>query len=448
MNRNSFLKTASLTFASFFTPALWEKLLGDTDTPINIRNYFTWDDEEVITLAENVFNKCIFHKVMPPEGTLKHRWIAPGGGYKGQWIWDTMFVTDLLSIFPGQNEVMREVFQNYREFQVRWNKLKPDYARDMIPCMIEPNNLDKWSDFPAYSQIPILAWGLEQIYKRTHDIQLIKENIESIEAFHEWYWRERDVTNIGMVGVGSYSGVIQHARFETFDFDGTLDHLKLTNHPTRKSGAEGAWYGDVLVTGNTAYLVLAEKCLVLLARILGDEKMAQRRELRINKSVEAVRKYMWDEKSGLFLAVHRDSLVKIKDTSIGCWMTLYAGIPTKEMAKRMVSVLNSHGWQTPLTVPTIPQDDSRYKSDGFWRGDVWPASTYQIVRGLKEYGYDDLAATIADTLIANAIKNGVSERYDSQTGKGLGVDYLGMSCTLLTIMLEGISKKYRLSVKA
>ena len=109
----------------------------------------------------------------------------------------------------------------------------------------------------------------------------------------------------------------------------------------------------------------------------------------------------------------------------------------------MASVLASGSWLTPLTVPTMPQDDPRYKPDGFWRGDVWPASTYQIARGLKDYGYDDLAANIADTLIANAIKNGVNERYDSQTGKGLGVDYLGMSCTLITLMLEGISHKYR-----
>jgi len=446
MDRNSFLRTASLSLAALFTPSVWEKLLAAGDGTINIRDYFKSDNKDVMQLAENVFDKCIFHKVMPPEGTLRHHWISPGGGYKGQWIWDTMFVTDLLSIFPGQTEVIREVFQNYRDFQTRWNLAKPDYARDMIPCMIEPNNLNNWVNYPAYSQIPILAWGLEQIYTRNQDIQLIKDNIHSIESFHEWYWRERDVTNIGMVGVGSYSSVIQHARFETYDFDGTLDHLKLTRHPTRKSETEGEWYGDVLVTGNTSYLVMAEKSLVRLAHIAGDDEMVKRRKVRIKKSEEAVRKYMWDEESGLFLAVHRDTLEKIKETSIGCWMPLYAGIPTKAMAKRMASVLESKSWQTPLTVPTIPQDDPRYKPDGFWRGDVWPASTYQVVRGLKDYGYDDLAARIADNFIANAIKNGVSERYDSQTGKGLGVNYLGMSCTLITMMLEGITKNYRINL--
>ena len=116
------------------------------------------------------------------------------------------------------------------------------------------------------------------------------------------------------------------------------------------------------------------------------------------------------------------------------------------MAKRMAEVLDSKAFQTPLPVPTIAQNDSRYKSNGFWRGDVWTVTNYQIAKGIKSYGYDKLAAKIADATIANSIKNGVSEHHDSQTGKALGVDFLGMSCTVVTMMLEGISEKYKLSL--
>jgi len=41
---------------------------------------------------------------------------------------------------------------------------------------------------------------------------------------NEWCWREREVTNIGMVSAASYSKVIRHACFGTYDFDGTPDH--------------------------------------------------------------------------------------------------------------------------------------------------------------------------------------------------------------------------------
>ena len=40
--------------------------------------------------------------------------------------------------------------------------------------------------------------------------------------------------------------------------------------------------------------------------------------------------------------------------------------------------------------------DSDYEPTGaYWRGSVWPPTTYMILRGLTRYGYDDLAHAIA-----------------------------------------------------
>ncbi|MDR3234595.1 MAG: hypothetical protein LBT46_13205 [Planctomycetaceae bacterium] len=446
MNRRNFI-TSSLaaSFAATLNIPLARAAKGEG---VNIRDYFEWEDEAVIRLTESVFEKCILGKIYPPKGELKHRWLAPGGGYQGQWIWDTMFVTDLLSILDGQKEILHEVFTNYRDFQERWNAAMPSNMHDMIACMFMANdNTGKWKEYPAYSQIPILAWGLEQVYKRNGDITLVRENLESLENFHEWYWRERDVTGVGLVGVGAYSGVVQHARFETFDLDGTLDNLTLTQHPTRKDAQATDAYGDVLVVGNTSYLVLAEQSLARLARKAGDKAMAKRRESRAKTCIESIRKNMWDEKDGVFKAIKRDTMEKIDDLSIGCWMPLLAGIPTKKQAARMAEVFATPAWLTPVPIPTIPSNDPRYNPKGFWRGDIWTVTNYQIAKGFKAYGFDELAANIADITIENSLKNGVSEHHNSQTGKPLGVGYLGMSCTVVTLMLEGISKKYKLKLK-
>ena len=66
---------------------------------------------------------------------------------------------------------------------------------------------------------------------------------------------------------------------------------------------------------------------------------------------------------------------------------------------------------------------------------------------MAAYGYKDLAGEIADKTVANAIKNGISEHYDSITGKALGVPYLGMTCSILTLMLDGLSRKHPLRVR-
>ena len=160
------------------------------------------DNVQIIAFARRYRDDL--DKVMAPTPPLKNTWIVPGGPYyKGQWIWDTMFVVDLLSILPGKKKLIRDIFQNYWDFQDRWNKEMPDYAHDMIPCMIVPGNRG-WVEFPAYSQIPILAWGVERVYKRNRDRELVRQCLEPLERFHEWYWRERDVTQIGLVAVGAY----------------------------------------------------------------------------------------------------------------------------------------------------------------------------------------------------------------------------------------------------
>jgi len=355
-----------------------------------------------------------------------------------------MFVVDLLSILPGKKKVIRDIFQNYWDFQDRWNKRMPDYAQDMITAVIKtaPQAVRQ------FSQIPILAWGVERAYRRNGDKQLLKQCLGRLERFHEWFWRERDVTGIGLIALGSYSGKVQHARWESFDHDCAMDDLKLTPHPRRKGEEEGAWYGDICTPGNTSYLIVGERSLARLAEIAGDKEMAARRKPRIEKAVEAARTHMWDEKAGTFLAVNRDTMEKIPVATISSWIPLTAGVPTEAMAKRMAEALRTDAWQTPLPVPTVDRTDKRWKSRGFWRGDVWPPTNYQIAAGLADYGHEGLAADIADKTIANAIKNGINEHYDSISGKPLGVKDYCMSCTLVTMMLDGLTRQHQLKLRA
>jgi len=367
MNRRIFLRNSIAgSLALLSTPAFNAFTLGgEAPASADLRSLLEVEDPQVTRLIRDIFRECVLGKLRPPEGTLKRTWITAGGGFYGQWIWDTMFVVDLLSILPGMERNIREIFQNYWDFQARWNAQMPAYAHDMVACMIEPKNND-WVKYPAYSQIPILAWGMERVYQRNGDKTLLQQGLAPLERFHEWYWRERDVTRVGLIAVGSYSGNIQH---------------------------------------------------------------------------------MWDENSGTFLSVQRDSLAQIPVATIGSWMGLAAGVPTEPMARRMAEALQTEHWTTPLPVPTVDRKDRRWKSDAYWRGDVWPAPNYQIATGLARYGYKDLAANLADRTIANAIKNGISEHYDAVSGKPLRVTFLGMSCTIATLMLDSLSGKYRARVK-
>ena len=443
MKRRQFLKIAAGGIV--LSPWIAQRVNAAEAKTADIRDFLGSDSPEVLALAQRVYDKCILDKLRPPVEPLRHTWVQPGGPYYlGQWIWDTMFVVDLLSLLPGQQQVIRGIFQNYWEFQDRWNQKMPDYARDMITVAIKTAPQEE----RQFSQIPILAWGVERVYQRNGDKELLKQCLSRLERLHDWYWRDRDLLGNGLITLGAYTGKLQHAKWETFDYECNMDGMTMTVHPKRKGLNEGAWYADICVPGNTAYLILGERSLARLAEIVGDKGMAARRKLRVKNGVKGMRDHMWDESSGTFLSVKRDTFEKIPVATIGSWIPLTAGVPTEAMARRMAEVLASPAWQTPLPVPTVDRTDKRWKSDAFWRGDVWPPTNYQIASGLAACGHKDLAADIADKTIANAIKNGISEHYDSISGKPLGVPDYCMSGTLVTMVLDGLTQKHQLRLRA
>ncbi len=415
---------------------------------------FHSDNPGVMKLVTDAYLQCVVEKIHPPDPPLEHNWLAPGGNYYAQWVWDTMFVVDLLAILPGQEKVIRDVFQNYWDFQRRWNETHPECMHGMIANFIAPFDGNQyfpgkeWKTFPAFSQAPLLAWGMERVYRKNRDIELLRQGVQPLEEFHEWYWRERDVSGCGLIGVGSYSGDVQHARFETYDHEVDLDGLKMTPHPGRSKGPQnGAWYGDIFIPANSAYLLLSEAALARMAVLTGDQEMAKRRRKRYAAGVKAMRTHMWSDKYACFLAVRQTSMEKIESPTVGSFVPLMAGIPSKSQAAAMAAALETPAWATPLPIPTVASTNPAFKSGDFWRGDVWPVPNFQVATGLMSYGLASSANKICDLCVGNAIKVGISERYDSLSGAPLGVGSLGMSATLVTMMLDGLTKKYALRVQ-
>ena len=150
-NRREFMRRSiagSLAVVASSSPFRRLGLAADVPAPVDVRSLLEGGDPEVMKLLEDIFRECVLGKLRPPEGTLKRTWITAGGGFYGQWIWDTMFVVDLLSLLPGMERNIRDIFRNYWDFQARWNEQMPAYAHDMVSCMIEPKN-DELAQVPG-----------------------------------------------------------------------------------------------------------------------------------------------------------------------------------------------------------------------------------------------------------------------------------------------------------
>lgn len=404
------------------------------------------EDPALDAFVERVYAQCVTGKLfdpMPPE--LPHRWFAPGGSYYlGQWLWDTMFV--LLAFAPLDDDaVVREAFENY------WHAIEenPDAPRGsarygMVPNFLGARELRNGRGWPpvAYSQIPILGWGVLGVYRQTHDRALIERALAPLVAFDDWYSRERDTDGDLLIEYGAYEAVegndlLQTARFETFDFHLPLDSMRMTRHPRRAGG--GAWYGNVEGVEQTSFLLMTERAIAELARELGQLGLARRFDGIVERRSAALRRKMWDPQAEFFFSLDRDSDRPIRVRTIQGFLPLAAGAATSAQAAALGRQLEDPGrWWTPFPVPTAAQDEPKFDPRGYWRGDTWPPTTYLVAYGLRRYGLRELALELTARLRALVEARGISEHYDSRTGEPLGVPGLGMSTTVWSAIVENV----------
>ena len=170
-------------------------------------------DPALFQFAVNVYEHCIQGGIQPAEPPLRHAWLVPGGVYVGQWLWDTTFLTDLLatpaarSSFAASTRITGisriDGIRRSRNTRTAW---WPTSSRLTAGRRLQRQGL---AHISRYSQAPLLAWGVERVLHRNHDLELVRQALPRLEAFHNWYWRERDLDGVGLVTVGSYDGVVQ-----------------------------------------------------------------------------------------------------------------------------------------------------------------------------------------------------------------------------------------------
>ncbi len=409
-----------------------------------MRHLVRSENSKLNTIAEQIFSQCIFSKLFDPlPPAMPDKWFSPGGGYVGQWIWDTQFV--LAAYAPmGEDSIIRGVYRNY------WNTIEnnPEAPPGSYRYGMIPNFLKDWPPL-GYSQIPILAWGMLQVYRQTGDRKLLEQSFPFLEAFDKWYSTERDIDNDGLIEFGAYkpigkSSMVQTARYETFDYFPPMDSMKLTKHP--KHPERGEWYGNVEGVEQTCFLLMSERAMVEIARELGKKEVAGRYEKIIRRRVAAIQKKMWDQEKQFFFSLDRDTDRPINVRSIQGFLTMCCDAATKEQAKSLAAeLMDTTRWWCAFPVPTVALTDPKFDSKGFWRGDMWPVTTYLVAYGLNRYGYHREARLLTDKIVDLFNRNGVNERYNAINGNPLGVNGLGMSCSVWSMIVEnyyGLTNDY------
>lgn len=186
-----------------------------------------------------------------------------------------------------------------------------------------------------------------------------------------------------------------------------------------------------------------------LAELLSEEKKAAYYKEKQTSLKEAINTHCYDEKDGTYYSC--DINLRKIDTNtllhsgaprhystliqrLGCWssfLPLWAGIPTKEQAERMVkeNLLDEKAFWANYGVRSLSKYEKMYRIVGTgnpssWQGGVWINSNYLIFKGLLNYGYaqegEELAKKTLDLLQKDFAENGAfHEYYDPETGEGV-----------------------------
>jgi hypothetical protein len=256
---------------------------------------------------------------------------------------------------------------------------------------------------------PILAWAEMEHYRITGDTSRLSEVWQPLTHYYgslQKYLKQ---------GNGLY----------------VTDWASMDNSPRNvylKSGGMGI---DI-----SSEMVLFARQLDAIAQILGKSDEARRYSMQANNLAEIVNKTMWDEKRKFYFDLMVDGS-RAPVMTIAAYWTLLANVASPAQAAALVAELknqNTFGRTNP--VPTLAADQEGYEpGGGYWRGSVWAPTETMVIRGLENFGYDDLAREIAlkhlDLVARVYEKTGtIWENYSPDTiqqGKPAKADFVGWS---------------------
>jgi putative isomerase len=178
------------------------------------------------------------------------------------------------------------------------------------------------------------------------------------------------------------------------------------------------------------YLYRELEAMQLIAEKLGKTDDAKKFAQHARQLATAINKTFWDEKDGFYYDRNQKTGQPIRVKSVAGFMPLWAGVASREQAKRLVRehLTNPREFWLKFPVATYAMTEPDFfegtRGGCNWRGPAWIPTNYMIMHGLMDYGFKAEARELARKTFAMALdENPVTrEYYDSDSGKGNGMN--------------------------
>lgn len=378
--------------------------------------------------------------------------------YPFQWNWDSGFVALGLA-----NYDVRAAMEEIESL------LSGQWANGMIPHIIfhsenESTYFPNWDFWQAevnsgspktpktsgISQPPVLGFVLEAILEKHPDNQEVldfaKKVFPKIVHYHRFWYSSRDPHREGLAYIYH---PWESGRDNSPIWDDALDQIDLENahlpsyqrrdtsiadaseRPTSAQYDQYVYllelgkkhrYDDDAIAHESEFVIQDSLINALLIRSneglirVGEQLGLDTGELKQwqNKSKARFNEKLWNEELGTYTGYDLQQAKAFPYWEIGGLTALYANIPDKVQAAKMVSYLEKLVTDGFFLVPSFDVHHPLFDSKRYWRGPVWPQMNWLVYKGLHNYGYHDLANTVKENLLHLVDKFGFHEYFEAQ----------------------------------
>ena len=169
-------------------------------------------------------------------GAIEHDGVTPSVTFRwfnGLWAWDSWKEAAALAYFAP--ELAKNTLRSMFDHQIQAaDKLRPQDAGMVTDTVFYNKDSARGGDGQSWnernSKPPLAAWATWHVYQASGDKAFLAELFPKLEAYHQWWYRNRDHNHNGLVEYGASSHPVHNSpegelRFSVRYSDGPLPPL-------------------------------------------------------------------------------------------------------------------------------------------------------------------------------------------------------------------------------
>lgn len=370
--------------------------------------------KSVVTLISNwrTHREGLLHDGVIPSHAVNY--------FIGFWAWDSWRFSAALARF--EPELAKNNIRAMFDYQL------PDGM--IIDCIYTDPKENNARD----SKPPLVCWAVDEILEFNNDTAFVKEMYPQLLSYYKWWFNKRDHNKNGMCEFGCTDGTLEAAGWES----GMDNAIRFDNCKMLKN-ADDAWSFDQESVDLNAYLAYECKLLKKFAGITGYEFDGP-------DYSNQVADYFFNEDMGFFCDRKLPDGKFVQEAACEGYTPFWTEIASKEqMEKALVLLTDTAKFSTYIPFPTAAADNPKCSPNGYWRGPIWLDQTYQAIKGLRNYGYSELAdkytMQVFDRCEGLTGTSPIHENYGTHTGKCLQAPHFSWSASHLLMLYEDFGKK-------